>query len=998
MRGLLNRLLRRPLLGGQILLSSFIINLLGLASSVYVIQIFNRYVGHGIDGTLYTLGGGMVLALVLELAFRHVRQRLAEGTVVLPDHRMGERLVKSLTLAKSAALDSVPVGFRREALKALSTIQSAYSPANLLTLVDLPFALMFLGAVYLLAPSLGMVALVVLSLSVLVALLGSRLVQKAQQSLIGAQASQGTVSASLERGDSIRAFNMKHFLLSQWREKSLKTHLLRGRSGSRQAFIQSLLQSAGGIMTLLVIGVGAKLATLGQLEMGTLIGANILAARGLMMVSRFAQMTPVLVQARQSATLLARMMKLPKESEEGTRLAHFSGRLAFKDMAFRHPGSSAPLFESLSLVIEPGEVLVVSGNNGSGKTTLARLLVGLIELDRGAILVDGVDLRQIDPVWWRQQIVYLPQDPSLIHATLRENLAVLNPDVGDESLKQMLRRVGLGPFLDENPQGLDRMMEGGSPHLSRGILRRMALVRAMVSQGGIVLMDEPTDGLDRDGVGMIAELITQLNEQGRTLIVFSSQPDILQSRGLVLDINNKPTPLLRQKQGAAAPTKRAVYKRESTQLPTPPAPLDESLADVGVTWRVSGLGFMLITLFVSLALWANIRHLDVMSLAEGEIVTASKVQQVQHLEGGIVREILVQEGDTVEKGQPLIVLDSIASAADVEAIQLNIRSLKVDLIRLQAEVADEETLTFGPEWQDQTLLSQARNLFQARRRSLMSELDSQRDLIVQRQEEIAEVQARQSRQKKLMVILREQIAISRTMVSEALSSRYEHLNHLKEQNQLESRIEEDGAALKRTAAALRQAEETLLGIQHQHKEALRQELEETQRNLNELVLRLEKFEDSMQRKVLRAPVNGIIKTLFVVSKGGVVPPGGTVLEVVPGEDRLLVEARLPVQDVGHVKIGQRVIIRLASVDASKFGKLEGSVVHISPDSVVSQEGFPYYVVRISTKQSYFLNGQDRYDLVPGVVVTAGILTGERTVLEYIMGPFAQGIDFALSER
>ncbi|MBF0447049.1 MAG: HlyD family type I secretion periplasmic adaptor subunit [Magnetococcales bacterium] len=998
MNGLLHRLFRRPTIAAQILLTSLVINFLGLSSSIYVIQVFNRYMGHGIDATLYTLSIGLVLALVMELVFRLVRQKLAGNTVIRPDHFLEERLSRSLTLAQSSALDGLPPGIRLEAFRALGTIQTAYSPANILTLVDLPFALFFLSVVYLLAPSLGGAVLLVLLLSISITLLGGYFSQKGQQELLQSMAQQSTLSTTMENRETVRAFNVTPFLLDRWRERTKKTHKLRAENGDHQALIQSLLQSIGGIMTLVVIGFGARLAILGQMDMGTLIGANILAARGLMMISRFAQINASLIQARQSVGLLARLYNLPKESVQGTQLARYSGRLEFKDMAFRHPGSSAPLFESVSFTVEPGEVLVVSGDNGSGKTTLARLLVGLMEPDRGSILVDGVDLRQIHPAWWRQQMVYLPQNPTLIHATLRENLTILNPQIEDQRLESLLRRVGLGPFLDENSNGLDRMMENGAPHLSRGILRRLALVRAMVSEGVLVLLDEPTDGLDHLGMIMMAEVIRDLNEQGRTLVVFSSQSDILKSNGQILDLNTKPIPTLSKKKTAPS-VKRKNWTGQSCQ-PAALSGLEESLDSVvgGRERSGFGLGLLLIGLFAVMLFWANQGRLDVMSLSQGEVVPASKVQQVQHLEGGIIREILVQEGELVEKNQPLIVLDSIASRSDVDAIILKMNALEVDLLRLQVEDTDQKELILPEKWQNDQLGVQAKNLFYARQRSLASELESHGEMIEQRKEEIQAILARLAKQKLRMKIVQEQIDISSKMVSEALSSRYEHLDHLKEKNLLESQIEADGSALKQSESILDQTKEEMSGIVHRFKETVRAEIEEAQRNLNELTLRLKKFEDNRQRTVLRAPVKGIIKTLYVSSQGGVVTPGGTVLDIVPGEDRLLVEAKLPAQDVGHVQIDQKVIIQLASGEASHFGKLSGKVIHISPDSVVEEGGFAYYVVRVSVERDYFSDGIDRYKLVPGVIVTAGIVTGQRTVLEYLMGPLANGVDFALSER
>lgn len=447
--------------------------------------------------------------------------------------------------------------------------------------------------------------------------------------------------------------------------------------------------------------------------------------------------------------------------------------------------------------------------------------------------------------------------------------------------------------------------------------------------------------------------------------------------------------------------------------------------------------FLLLVLFASFIFWAHTSLLDVVSVAPGEVVPISKVQQVQHLEGGIIREILVQEGDTVQANQPLVVLDSISSGSDLASMRMNIRTLRINLQRLQAEASGKEGWTFTSEISDledpnsventettkkngrhaaapipaissdarsmadedtAKIIQQATAMFKTRRRALLSRQKAKKEELTQRKQELVEIKARLQNQKRRLKLLREQVSISKKMLATETTSRYEHLNLLKEANELRSRIEEDQAAFKRSQAAISQSEEGLASVWNNYATEVQTELNETQNTLNDLQLRVGKLEDNMQRTTLRSPIMGVVKTLYAVSQGGVIAPGGTVLDIVPGGDQLIVEAHLPAQDVGHVHIGQAVIIRLASAEAARFGKLPGTVNHISPDTLVNQEGTPYYIVRITTEQSYFQKGADRYSLVPGVVVSAGILTGQHTVLDYFLDPFMHGMTFALSER
>ena len=166
----------------------------------------------------------------------------------------------------------------------------------------------------------------------------------------------------------------------------------------------------------------------------------------------------------------------------------------------------------------------------------------------------------------------------------------------------------------------------------------------------------------------------------------------------------------------------------------------------------------------------------------------------------------------------------------------------------------------------------------------------------------------------------------------------------------------------------------------------------------EFTPRLAKFEDSLKRTVLRSPVDGVVKTLHVVTVGGVFETGDVVLDIVPGGDRLIIEARPTTQDTGFVRAGQEATVRLTATDATRFDSLTGEVVAVSPDTLTAEDGSPFYRVRIATKRDHFLRGTVRYDLFPGMEVSTSIHTGERMVLECMLNPFLSARCEALKER
>lgn len=403
---------------------------------------------------------------------------------------------------------------------------------------------------------------------------------------------------------------------------------------------------------------------------------------------------------------------------------------------------------------------------------------------------------------------------------------------------------------------------------------------------------------------------------------------------------------------------------------------------------------------VAFFVWAALGHLDIVSNAMGEVVPASQVKSVQHLEGGIVADILVEEGAAVREGQPLLELESTRSGAEAEELGLRLVALRSDIARLEAEIADRDAPSFAPELRSNhpDLVKKATELFVVRRNRLNFELESQRNAMTQRAREIEEVKARVGNNQQTLRLLEEQVRISEQLLQRDLTNRMVHLNLLKEAAVLRGRIAEDNAALPRTEAALAEARAQLDAIRSRFQEEASTALDEATRSFEELSQRLRKFDDSLRRSVLRAPVDGIVKSLYVFTKGGVVQPGGTVMDIVPADDRLIVEAKLAPQDIGYVRRGQAATVRLASADAPRFGHLEGRVIHVSPDTLVTEKDVAFYKVRIETDGDHFAKRNLRYDLFPGMQVVCAIQTGQRTVLEYLLDPLIGAADSAMQER
>ena len=398
--------------------------------------------------------------------------------------------------------------------------------------------------------------------------------------------------------------------------------------------------------------------------------------------------------------------------------------------------------------------------------------------------------------------------------------------------------------------------------------------------------------------------------------------------------------------------------------------------------------------------WAAVAPLDVVSTASGQVIPSTKVKSVQHLEGGIILDIKVREGDVVTAGQPMVVLEKIFQGASVEELEVRITALKAEVARLEALATGKDAPEFPPGLAEShpELVRETMDYFSSSISRLENGMDAQRENIIQRQQDISEIDARLRNNNRSLKLVRDQIKLSAELLKDNLTTEFQHLAYLREESSLLNKIEQDRAALPRAKSSLTEARRRLEGIETEFRESAKEDLLKSRQELEEFSQRMRKFADSLQRTVIRSPVDGVVKRLHFVTIGGVVRAGDTIVDVVPSSDRLVVEAHLPISDIGYVQEGQVAVVKLASADAARFGKLDGKVMHVSPDTFTTPDGKTYYSVRIETEGDSFTHGDFDYKLIPGMIVVAYIHTGTRTVLEYLLDPFIGAVDQALQER
>ena len=539
MKRIFKYLVSHPIISCELLGLSLAANVLALVSPVFVILVLNRYVSYGVDATLITLASGTAVAIIFEYLFRRLRFRSAARIGHPGFEALDNQIFQKTSQAKIGYLNRIPKNILRGVFNSNDEIKSIYSPTNLCVFLDAPFAILFLFALYLICPPI--LYLVVVVISILAAIV---LVQLGGLRVLGRSLNKENSSKSrlinevIALPETLRLFDNSERLATQWSSVSETFDKSQNKMSDRKDRSQTIIRSFSSILTVLVISLGAVLVVDGQLDVGAMIGANILATRAMGPVISLCQQAEGWGRAEQAFQTIADFDRLPIAKSDGTAINNYAGNIQFRDVSFSYTTSESPLIERLNFSLEPGEVLCISGSNSSGKTTIANLISGLLEPNQGFVTVDGINLQQISQNWWRQQIIYLPQEPDFFAGTIRDNFLAFNPEITAGEIRTLMIRVGLGEFVDKTVGGLDQIISGPERKISLGIRRRIALARALTHDGNLVLLDEPTEGIDGEGAASVYSVMNELSRQGKTLIICSHDTTILKGAHHVLDLDD----------------------------------------------------------------------------------------------------------------------------------------------------------------------------------------------------------------------------------------------------------------------------------------------------------------------------------------------------------------------------------------------------------------------------------------------------------------------------
>ncbi|WP_290924336.1 HlyD family type I secretion periplasmic adaptor subunit [Halodesulfovibrio sp.] len=411
------------------------------------------------------------------------------------------------------------------------------------------------------------------------------------------------------------------------------------------------------------------------------------------------------------------------------------------------------------------------------------------------------------------------------------------------------------------------------------------------------------------------------------------------------------------------------------------------------------LSIFIFLVFVAFGVWANYAILDEVTRGMGVVVPSRKIQELQNLEGGILSELLVTEGQIVEKGQILVRIDNEQAESIVRDAESKSLEHEVAIIRLMAE-ANDTPLEFPAELQEKApqMVADQTALYNSRKMQLESELSVLASQQFQKEQEIQEMIGKRKQLVSSHKIAKQRRDIARPLMQKNVYPKIDYLQLEEHLIQLQGDIEALSLAIPRVRRAAEEASERTKQRVAEFKNEAHREINQRRVEMRSLKEAMTAGHDRVTRTDLRAPVRGTVKQIAANTLGGVIRPGDTILEIVPLDDTLLVEARVRPADIAFLHPGQKAMIKITAYDFSIYGGLEGSVEQISADTIEDKRGESFYLVKLRTKTNTIVYRGENLPIIPGMTTSVDILTGKKSVLDYLLKPILKAKQNALRER
>jgi adhesin transport system membrane fusion protein len=411
-------------------------------------------------------------------------------------------------------------------------------------------------------------------------------------------------------------------------------------------------------------------------------------------------------------------------------------------------------------------------------------------------------------------------------------------------------------------------------------------------------------------------------------------------------------------------------------------------------------------LLVTFVIWAHFAVLDEVKRGNGKVVPSRQTQVVQSLEGGIISELLVQEGSIVDKDQPLARIEDTNFASQFGEIRERRGAMAARVIRLEAETQGLKDFTFPEELNrvaPRAVMTE-RSVFDSHMRKLAQDIDVIQQQETQKLKEIEELRASETRFAETLVLLNRETALTRKLYEQKVVPEIEMLRSDRQATDMRGQLAVVRATMVKTDAAVQEAHSRLLNISTAFRSQAEDDLAKSRGDLAVLDENIKSAQDRVRRTELRSPVHGVVNKLNVTTIGAVVAPGASLMEIVPLDDTLLVEGRIRPQDIAFIRPDHEAVIKLSAYDSSTYGSLHGKVERISADTITDEKGDKnergetFYRVMVRTEKNHLGTTEHPLPIIPGMVATVEILTGQKSVLDYLIKPARTLRDEALREH
>ncbi len=521
------------------LLAALVVNLFALAIPMFSMTVYDRVVPNHAVETLWVLAIGAILVLGFDFMLRTLRAYIVDTAGKRIDVQLSARIMERVL---GLRMDARPasVGSFAANLRAFEGVRDFIASATVTTLIDLPFVLLFLVVMVWISPWLLLPPLVGMLAVLFVTLVSQDKMHELTETTYRASAQRNaTLVESLVGLETLKTLSAESLVQRQWERATLFIAQVSGRLKLLSAGTVNFAQLMQQLVNVAVIIVGVYELSEGHMSMGGIIAASMLSGRAMAPLGQVAGLMMQYQSARTSLASVNTHMELPVERPEGASFVHrptFSGEIEFKDVSFCYPGRDEAVLKKVSFKLKAGEKVGIIGRIGSGKTTIEKLVLGLYQPTEGAVFVDGIDARQIDPAELRRAIGFVPQDVTLFYGTLKHNIAMGAPFADDSAILAAAELAGVKEFADTHPQGFEMPIGERGESLSGGQRQAVAIARAMLNDPPILLLDEPSSSMDHQSEEGLKQRLRRFATT-KTIILVTHRTSLLDlvDRLIVLD-------------------------------------------------------------------------------------------------------------------------------------------------------------------------------------------------------------------------------------------------------------------------------------------------------------------------------------------------------------------------------------------------------------------------------------------------------------------------------